>query len=130
MALKLERAEGNLRALMSTQSPPRNKTRLNVVIQLASGMAYLHRRGVFHCDFSCRNIFLTKPWTVKIGYFGGSKLDDGGPFGAEEVRDELLLRGREWGQRNYEKMELLPWDALSMRLWFGRNLSNNWVRLR
>lgn len=48
LALKLERAEGNLRALMSTQSPTSNKTRLNMAIQLASGMAYLHRRGVFH----------------------------------------------------------------------------------
>ena len=88
------------------QSPPGAMTRLNMAIQIASGMTYRHRRGVFHCDFSCRNIFLIKPWTVKIGDFGGSKLDDQAPFGAEEVRYELPLREREWEQHSYDKREL------------------------
>ncbi|KAL1854456.1 hypothetical protein VTK73DRAFT_8738 [Phialemonium thermophilum] len=106
LALKLERAQGDLRTLMKNQSPPSHEARLEMAMQIASGMAHMHRRGVFHCDFSCRNLFVTGPGKVKIGDFGGSKLGDEEPLGAEEVRYELPLRGREWEERSYGRREL------------------------
>ena len=75
-------------------------------IQIASALAHMHSKGVFHCDLSCRNIFLLDDWVVKVGDFGGSKIDGQAPLGAEEVRYELPLRGKDWTQRGYVQREL------------------------
>jgi len=75
-------------------------------IQIASAVAHMHSQGVFHCDVSCRNIFLLDDRVVKVGDFGDSKIDDRDPLGAEEVRCELPLRGRDWTQRGYVEREL------------------------
>jgi serine/threonine protein kinase len=80
--------------------------RLTWVIDLAAGLAYIHSKKVFHCDFSCRNIFLTGENVVKIGDFGGAKLDGKDPYDAEEPWYELPLRGRSWEGRPYIKREL------------------------
>ncbi len=73
-------------------------------------MSYIHAKNIFHCEFSCRNVFvfddLFSDWVVKIGDFGCSSLDHREPLGAEEVRYELPLRGREWAEREYIKREL------------------------
>lgn len=69
-------------------------------------MAYMHSKGVFYCDFSCRNVFVFDDWVVKIGDFGGSKIDGRNPVGAEEIRYELPLRRRTWEQRDYVAREI------------------------
>ena len=66
----------------------------------------MHSKSVYYCDLSCRNVFLFENWVVKLGDFGGSKIDDRDPRGAEEVRYELPLRGREWEERGYVEREL------------------------
>lgn len=105
-SLKLERAEGDLRGLILKRPAPAEQTRLKMAVQIACGMAYIHSKNVFHCDFSCRNVFVFEDWLVKIGDFGGSKIDNQEPLGAEEVRYELPLRGRKWKARDYMKREL------------------------
>ncbi|PVH67409.1 kinase-like protein [Cadophora sp. DSE1049] len=105
-SLKLERAKGGLRSLMLKCAAPAEQIRLQMAVQISGGMAHIHSQNVFHCDFSCRNIFVFEDWVVKIGDFGGSKIDDKEPLGAEEVRYELPLRGREWEARDYIKREI------------------------
>jgi hypothetical protein len=43
---------------------------------------------------------------VKIGDFGGAKIDSKDPYDAEEAWYELPLRGRSWEERPYLKREL------------------------
>ena len=105
-SLKLERAEGDLRDLILERTAPAEQIRLKMAIQISCAMAHIHSKNVFHCDLSCRNIFVFGDWLVKIGDFGGSKIDDQEPLGAEEVRYELPLRGRLWEARDYTKREL------------------------
>jgi len=105
-SLKLERAKGDLRSLVATCPIPPERARLGMAIQIASSMSHLHNRGIFHCDFSCRNVFLFDNWLVKVGDFGGSKIGEQNPLGAEEVRYELPLRRRDWEERDYIKREL------------------------
>jgi serine/threonine protein kinase len=105
-SLKLERAKGDLRSLILKYTAPAEQIRLKMAVQISCGMAHIHSKNVFHCDFSCRNIFVFDDWLVKIGDFGGSKIDNQEPLGAEEVRYELPLRGRVWQARDYTKREL------------------------
>jgi serine/threonine protein kinase len=109
-SLRLELAQwGNLRDLIvaTRQSPPPLDTRLKMALQTSFTLAYIHSKSVFHCDISCRNIFVCPGWCVKIGDFGGSKIDNEAPLDvAEEVRYELPLRGRKWEARPFIKREL------------------------
>ncbi len=108
-SLRLEYASnGDLRSFIRANEPDSISIsqRLTWAIDLASGLSYIHSKGVFHCDFSCRNIFVTKDKSVKIGDFGGSKIDKKDPYGAEEPWYELPLRGRLWEKRPYVKREL------------------------
>ena len=74
---------------------------------LAAGQAHIHSKRVYHCDFSCRNVFLTDDNMIKIGDFGGAGLDDNESDGVEESRYELPLRCRqEWEDRPYLKRDL------------------------
>lgn len=71
-SLRLERAlHGNLRSFIRVNDPVPLPQRLTWVADLAAGLAYIHSKKVFHCDFSCRNVFLTGENAVKIGDFGG-----------------------------------------------------------
>lgn len=119
-SLKLERARGDLRSIMSVCPAPAEQVRLAMGIQMAAGMAYMHSKGVFHCDFSCRNVFAFDAWVVKIGDFGGSKIDDRKPIGAEEIRYELPLRGKTWEQRDYVSREIFALGCAVYEVMAGR----------
>ncbi|KAH6710671.1 kinase-like domain-containing protein [Leptodontidium sp. MPI-SDFR-AT-0119] len=84
-SLKIERAKGDLRSLMLKCAAPAEQISLQMAVQISGGMTHIHSQNVFHCDFSCRNIFVFEDWLVKIGDFGGSKIDDKEPLGAEEA---------------------------------------------
>ena len=105
-SLKVERALGNLRKLILDCPAPTEQTRLNMAVQIACGMVHAHSKKVFHCDFSCRNVFVFKDWLLKLGDFGGSKIDDHEPLAAEESRYQLPLRGRGWEALDYTKKEI------------------------
>lgn len=44
--------------------------RFQIMIEIASGIAFLHDHGIIHCDIKSENILLTKENNVKIADFG------------------------------------------------------------
>ena len=125
-SLKLERANGDLRDLILKRPTRAEQTCLKMAVQTSRGMIRIHLKDVFDYDFSCRNVFVFDGWLVKIGDFGGSKIDDREPLGAEDVRYELPLRRRVWRARDCTKRELfalgcaiddiMAWKALFAEL--------------
>ena len=79
-----------------------------MALDTATGVAYLHSRGVQHCDMSCRNLFLFDGFRVKLGDFGASLLEgrEFKPTFCEESQYELPLRGRQFNDRTPVKREL------------------------
>eukprot|EP00750_Incisomonas_marina_P021265 INCI4249.1.p1 GENE.INCI4249.1~~INCI4249.1.p1 ORF type:complete len:1124 (-),score=164.17 INCI4249.1:23-3394(-) len=64
-----ELCAGNLRNVIGT---PWGDDLQLLSVQIASGMAYLHERGVVHRDLKPENIFLAADGTARIGDFGVS----------------------------------------------------------
>ena len=77
-----------------------------MAVQIACDMVHVDSRNVFHCDFSCRNIFVFKDWLLKLSDFRGSKIDDRELLAAEESRYQLPLRGRGWEALDYTKKDI------------------------
>lgn len=79
-----------------------------MALDVATGLAYLHSKGVEHCDLSCRNLFLFDGFRVKLGNFGASLLQgrEFKPTFCEESRYELPLRGRRFEDRPPVKRKL------------------------
>ncbi|KAJ3273812.1 copper transport protein ctr1 [Terramyces sp. JEL0728] len=48
--------------------------RFNFAIDVASGMAYLHKNKIIHCDLKSLNILIDRHGTCKIGDFGLAKV--------------------------------------------------------
>jgi serine/threonine protein kinase len=109
-SLRLELApKGDLRAFIETHTSAEIgfTLRLTWAADLAAGLAHAHSKGVFHCDFSCRNILLTERNGVKICDFGGAAIDDEESLGIEESRYQLPLRGRrQWDDRPVVKRDI------------------------
>lgn len=110
-SLRLELASlASVREYIETNpdNPPPLQTRSQMALDVATGIAYIHSRGVWHSDISCRNFFLFSDFRVKIGDFGGS-LVQGQNFRAsvcEEPEYELPCRGRDFQARPRIKREL------------------------
>jgi serine/threonine protein kinase len=105
-SLQLEFAsKGSFRDLISANKPIGISLQFAWAEGPATGQAYMHSRGVNHCDFSCRNVFVTEQNIVKIGDFGGAGLDGEESDGVEEARYELPLRDRQ-GDRPCLKRDL------------------------
>jgi len=45
-------------------------------LQVAEGMAYIHLKGIIHCDLAARNVLVGENNFVKIGDFGLARLAD------------------------------------------------------
>lgn len=50
------------------------QTKLEILIQVAKGMRFLHSKNVIHRDLKCDNVLLDQHMTAKITDFGASKL--------------------------------------------------------
>jgi len=75
-SLRLEMAPfGSIRAYMQLNSPPPIRQRLQMALDVATGLSYVHSRGVMSCDLSCANIFVFDGLRVKLGDFGGALLN-------------------------------------------------------
>ncbi|KAL4936773.1 kinase-like domain-containing protein [Aspergillus oleicola] len=76
-ALRLERAPyGSLRDYIVNNKAhlPNDRTRLELAVQFAEGVAHMHRRGVVWGDLSTRNALLFDEWRIKLGDFADSDL--------------------------------------------------------
>lgn len=49
---------------------------LEIIIDVAKAMIYLHKREIFHCDLKSSNILMDKNWNIKLADFGLSRLRD------------------------------------------------------
>lgn len=49
------------------------KTKLNMMRDVAAGMAHLHAEEILHCDLAARNLLCTQDYSVKVTDFGLSK---------------------------------------------------------
>lgn len=105
-SLKLERALGCLRKFVLNCPAPSEETRLAMAIQVAAAIAYVHSKNVIHADFSTRNVFVFDNWQIKLGDFGGSRIDNEGALGAEETLYKLPRFGRTWRELDETKREL------------------------
>jgi serine/threonine protein kinase len=79
----MELLGGDLRKLIDTQmasmkegGPFMRREALDVMVQIAEGMAYLHKQGIMHRDLKSLNVLVvgqSRPTQVKIADFGISK---------------------------------------------------------
>ncbi|KAH8912904.1 kinase-like protein [Coniochaeta sp. PMI_546] len=56
----------------SPNEPLPEQTRLQMCCDAVDELAYIHSRGVWHSDISCRNLMLFDGYRIKTGDFGGS----------------------------------------------------------
>ncbi|KFA81799.1 hypothetical protein S40288_06987 [Stachybotrys chartarum IBT 40288] len=74
-ALRLERApHGNLRDYIQKNVPPAMTRRIQMAIDLAETMQYIHDRGIIWGDVSARNILVFDDLHIKLCDFAGSSL--------------------------------------------------------
>jgi len=72
----MEYVEGiNLAKLIDEHRPLPLDTKINLLIQIANGLAYAHERGVIHRDMKPSNICIASPGTAKILDFGLARFD-------------------------------------------------------
>jgi serine/threonine protein kinase len=69
--LKAGKASPAKAALLSWQR------RLNMALDAAKGMLYLHKRGIVHRDLKSPNLLVDQVWRVKVADFNLSKLVEG-----------------------------------------------------
>jgi serine/threonine protein kinase len=74
----MERMDGDLRHLIEQRDskPFANDVAIDIIFQIATGMAYLHNQGVFHGDLKASNVLVIHRGghiEVKIADFGVSQ---------------------------------------------------------
>jgi serine/threonine protein kinase len=68
--IMMERCEGTLRNWMMQQQPRVHQEAVNIFLQICSGLAHIHRKGLIHRDLKPSNIYMTGNLCIKIGDFG------------------------------------------------------------
>lgn len=72
--------------LNNVANPPKERIRLELAVQFAEGVAYLHQRGIIWGGLSARNSLLFDKWRIKLSGFADSDPVDKYPrgwYGAE-----------------------------------------------
>ncbi|RMJ01558.1 hypothetical protein CDV36_015701 [Fusarium kuroshium] len=108
-SLRLELAPlGNVRQYIEDHEAPPKHSRIQMALDAAVGLSYIHSCKVRHADLSCRNLFLFDGLRVKIGDLGDSAVEGDGftPTVYEEARYALPCRGRDLDERPVAKTEL------------------------
>jgi hypothetical protein len=79
----MEFLEGeNLKTKMSRREPASLEERLDIILQIADGLAHAHSNGVIHRDIKPGNLFVTNSGDVKILDFGLARLAQSGLTGS------------------------------------------------
>jgi len=89
--LVAELLEGTTLRERLTEGPPPLRTVIDWSMQIASGLAAAHAKGVVHRDLKPENLFVTRDGRVKILDFGLAKLRV--PVSAEELSKEATATG-------------------------------------
>ncbi|KAH7346184.1 kinase-like domain-containing protein [Rhexocercosporidium sp. MPI-PUGE-AT-0058] len=85
---------GSIRAYIqkNPNSPPPIRQRLQMALDVAAGVSYVHLRRALLCDLSCTNLFVFDGLRIKLGHFGGALLD-GFDFRWDQTHEELFGLG-------------------------------------
>ncbi|GLJ32899.1 hypothetical protein SUGI_0662680 [Cryptomeria japonica] len=92
------------------------KTRFQIALGTAKGIAYLHEEGIVHCDIKPENILLDAKFNPKIGGLGLAKIE-----GIAFSHEETFIRGTR-GYLAPEWMSGLPITAKADVYSFGMTL--------
>lgn len=49
---------------------------IDIIVDVAQAMVYLHKKEIFHCDLKSSNILVDKNWGIKLADFGLSRIRD------------------------------------------------------
>ena len=73
----MEFMTGSLSGLLKEAGKLDEETTINFTRQITSGLAFLHSKGVIHCDIKAENILVDSQGSFKLADFGLSVLTDG-----------------------------------------------------
>ena len=105
-SLKIKHALGCLCTFVLNCPALSKEIRLAMAVQVAAAIAYIYSKNVIHADFSTRNVFIFNNWQLKLGDFSGSRIDNQGAIGAEEILYQLPRFRRAWRELDKIKREL------------------------
>jgi serine/threonine-protein kinase len=114
--LLMEHVEG--KTLDEIQAPEMGQLVL-VFCQVASAMAHMHRRGVFHGDIKPANIMLTKTGQVKLIDFGTARLR-GGERNRSSGTPQYVAPEQVSGKVVDERTDIYNLGATMYRMFTGR----------
>jgi serine/threonine protein kinase len=49
---------------------------VEIIVDVAQAMVYLHKKEIFHCDLKSSNILVDRNWNIKLADFGLSRIRD------------------------------------------------------
>lgn len=115
---------GNLRALLADSSVALpHSLRLNMAIDAARGMTYLHSQNppVIHRDLKADNLLVTTDWRVKVSDFGLSRFKDDtysylnptSPFDVTITAPEALRENHISEKADVYSFGLVLWELVS-----------------
>ncbi|KAH6710667.1 kinase-like domain-containing protein [Leptodontidium sp. MPI-SDFR-AT-0119] len=74
--------------LRKAKASPTTSQRLTWAQQAAEGMAYIHKRGVLHCDTNANNLLLDRNLNIKFADFQGRYLSPDGTIALDGLSSE------------------------------------------
>lgn len=86
-------ARGDLYSHIWHESPIDDVMKRRVARQTVEALAFVHSRGVLHCDVHAINIFLDENDNVKLGDFGAASIDGGRPQMMYRTSHQLWIKG-------------------------------------
>jgi len=95
----------NLASLIYEASPLLDGHRIDIIRQIAQGLAYIHGKGLIHRDICPKNVLIDAACRAKLTDFGV----------AVSLSDKLLNTGRRTGRPSYMAPELIRDNIFDVR---------------
>jgi serine/threonine protein kinase len=110
----------DLRSLIATSAGLKIEDKLNIMIQICSGLAHAHSKNVVHRDVKPSNIFITSQGLIKILDFGLARLEASDLTGSGEglgtpsyMAPEQLQAGKATGRSDVFSAGVVFYELLS-----------------